>query len=194
MRARHDFGRINFRILEKAEKEILTRDISIWLNEYDDIFSDFDSRPYSDRVMSDDFINELNKVSKENDLNINELKLLIPEKIRNKDIESVISKRLHEFFRKNYYQLKLHRSREILKNSLFFLTGTLLLISASFIDRLHSDSFFLSILMVVMEPGGWFLSWTSMEGIFRDLRKRRPELDFYSGMAKCKIVFIGFKS
>ena len=30
--------------------------INIWLDSYNGIFSDFDSHPYSDRTISDDFI------------------------------------------------------------------------------------------------------------------------------------------
>ena len=43
----------------------LLRDISIWLETYDDIFSDFDPKAYSERVLSDDFLVEIRKVSYE---------------------------------------------------------------------------------------------------------------------------------
>ncbi|MBK6275849.1 MAG: hypothetical protein IPF58_14690 [Saprospirales bacterium] len=36
-------------------------EISIWLDAYDDIFSSFDSRPLSERTVSDDFLSEVKK-------------------------------------------------------------------------------------------------------------------------------------
>src|ERR1035437_3645551 len=72
--------------------------VSIWLDGYDDIFSDFDPRPYSERSLSDDFIAEAKKVSREKLLKINELNLLIPDSKRNAEQESVIIKNLHANF------------------------------------------------------------------------------------------------
>ncbi len=49
-----------------AQKELLNKArLSIWLDIYDDIFSDFDSRPFHERALSDDFIHEAKKMAKE---------------------------------------------------------------------------------------------------------------------------------
>ena len=56
----------------KISFAMLTRDISIWLDNYDDIFSGFDPKPYSERVLSDDFLTEVGKVCKEKDEGIDE--------------------------------------------------------------------------------------------------------------------------
>ncbi len=39
-------------------------EIKMWFDSYDDLFSDFDSNPYSTRVLSDDFIFQLKKVTR----------------------------------------------------------------------------------------------------------------------------------
>ena len=47
-------------------KELLEKtQISLWLDDYADIFSDFDPRPFSQRALSDDFLNEAKKVVRE---------------------------------------------------------------------------------------------------------------------------------
>ena len=79
-------------------------EISIWLDSYDDIFSDFDSRPLSERTVSDDFLSEVRKVCDEKSRNKIHLKLSIPESLRNTEDEKIIIKRLHLFFR-NSHQL-----------------------------------------------------------------------------------------
>src|SRR4051812_5168600 len=75
------------------------RDISIWIDNYDDVFSDFDPRPYSERNVSVDFLYEVKRVCHESNFHINELKLLVPERIRDKEKESIIVKRLHLHFK-----------------------------------------------------------------------------------------------
>lgn len=172
---------------------IPTRDISIWLDSYDDIFSDFDSRPYSGRVLSDDFIGELNKVSRENDLKIKDLKLLIPEKIRNKETEEIITKRLHESFRKNLHQMEIYKRKTILTYLGLLSLGFLLMILASYVGLHRENKIALNILFVILEPGGWFLVWTSLDQIFYVFKNKKSELDFYSRMAKCKISFVSIK-
>ena len=39
--------------------------IFLWLDDFDDIFSDFDPRPYSARELSDDFLDEVRKIAAE---------------------------------------------------------------------------------------------------------------------------------
>jgi len=84
-----------------SESEL--RDIGIWLDDYKDIFSDFDPRPYAERALSDDFISELKKVCDESEFKVKILNLLMPEKIMERKTEEIIS-RLKEHHIKGHYQ------------------------------------------------------------------------------------------
>ena len=68
--------------------------ISLILDGYEDLFSDFDPRPYSKRTLSDDFIFECKKAVRENKVEFHnlELRLLIP-KYKRKTNEEVIIRR-----------------------------------------------------------------------------------------------------
>jgi hypothetical protein len=49
---------------EKKEANIVkeeTKELIMTLKSYNEIFSDFDSRPYNQRILSDEFIEELNR-------------------------------------------------------------------------------------------------------------------------------------
>src|SRR5690349_16056289 len=82
-----------------GKKGLLARsELSIWLDTYDDIFSDFDSRPYTDRALSDDFLNEMRKIVREKPGGSVELKLLIPTRLHNIETERIIIKNLHTHF------------------------------------------------------------------------------------------------
>ena len=95
--------------LQEAEKEIqedvaLMREgnISLILEEYNDIFSDFDPRPYEHKALSDDFLTECRKAARDKDVHELELRLLMPKEIRNLDDEAKIKHRLHEHFHKHF--------------------------------------------------------------------------------------------
>ena len=63
---------------DKQEAKQLSQ-ISMWMDSYDDIFSDFDPRPSSQRSISDDFLIESRRAAKDKVTGTFELKLLIPD-------------------------------------------------------------------------------------------------------------------
>jgi len=168
----------------------MTRDISIWLDRYEEIFSDFDSRPYSDRILSDDFISELKKVCDESEFIVNELKLLLPEEIRDHNTETVINKKLHGYLRKNFHYYQAQRKKVIIRGLIKFVLGTLLITMAFYALKIESKSISVTLLFVMIEPPGWFLVWTGLEELNQSWSKKSFELDFYSKMQKSKISFI----
>ena len=46
---------------DERKRLLQMSEISLWLDTYDDIFSDFDPRPYSQREMSEDFLKEISR-------------------------------------------------------------------------------------------------------------------------------------
>jgi len=175
---------------EKTKQLDFSRNISIWIDTYDDIFSDFDPRLFSERNVSDDFLNELKKVSREDNFHVNELRLLVPEKNRNQENENIISKHLHAFFRKNVHAYEDEVKRLRKTGFLFVIISIFLLMGASYISSLKSENLLLHVLLVLLEPAGWFLIWRGLDNLLSSSRKETPELDFYNKMAKSKIVFV----
>ncbi len=165
------------------------RNISLWIDGYDDIFSDFDPRGYDERNISDDFLYEVKKISWENDFTINELLLLVPENSRNPNAEAVVIKRLHEHFRKNHNYL---RKQTVINRRSGFIrlaTGMMMMFLASYISSLHSQHLAINMLFVILEPAGWFIGWIGLETLFKTERSRDAELHFYSKMQRAKIGF-----
>lgn len=169
-------------------------EISIWIDSYDDIFSDFDSRPFSKRNISDDFLYEVKKVSVESEFEVNELKLLIHEKSRKPEIEQIIIKQLHMFLVRNQHKFLKNKKREKKKGVLFLLIGFLMMFGASYVSLMQSQHILMHILFVVLEPSGWFLVWIGLENILIISRKEKPDRDFYSKMAKCRITFMNLQN
>ena len=178
------------RVLTSGQEEDRQRKISIWIDNYDDIFSDFDPRPFSERNISDDFLYEIRRVSNESDFHVGELKLLVPSGMRNPETESLITRRLHSFFRKKQAHAEERIFREKRKGVLLALTGSLLLIGAGYISFLQSGSFLLRAVIILFEPAGWFLAWTGFDSLMNATRQRNAELLFYEKMGRSKILFV----
>lgn len=168
---------------------MLKRNISIWLDNYDDIFSDFDPRPYSERVLSDDFLTEVRKVCKEKEEVIDDFVLLLPANKRDQKMEELIVKRLQAHFKKNYHQYEQYFKTGRKKNALALVIGMLLMLSASFLSSLNSHNLFLNALLVMIEPSGWFLVWYGLDEIFYKSKEKKTELHFYKILSKTKLSF-----
>lgn len=178
-----DFIRLKKSLLSKAE-------LSIWLDSYEDIFSDFDSRPFEERALSDDFIHEAHKMAKEKPSGHIELKLLIPLNVRNKELEEVITRSLHSHFR--FFANQLRQEMKVVKQRgmLLAIMGVIILTSTAYLVNLPVHSFLLNVLRITMEPFGLFLVWTGLEAFLYKAYKKKPERDFNTKMAHADIQFL----
>lgn len=164
-------------------------DISIWLDTYDDIFSDFDFRPYSEKALSDDFLKEVGKFCNEKEEKVNEVKLFLPANKRNSDDEKIITDRLTFYFKKSQNLLHLQSHNLWIKGGSFTLIGLILMLIASYISSLQSKHFLLNSLLVFFEPSGWFLVWAGLDIMFYTASKNKKELNFYNKLSRSKISF-----
>ena len=164
-------------------------DISIWLDTYDDIFSDFDFRLYSEKALSDDFLKEVGKFCNEKEEKVNEVKLFLPADKRNSDDEKIISDRLTFYFKKSQNLLHSQSHNLWIKGISFALIGSILMLIASYISSLQSKHFLLNSLLVFFEPSGWFLVWAGLDIMFYTASKNKKELNFYNKLSKSKISF-----
>lgn len=179
-------------MLDKKEVGLMSA-ISLWIDGYEDIFSDFDPRPYSQRIISDDFLFEAKRAVRETSTGKIELKLLIPENKRNKNQESIIKKRLKDSFHKQYHNLQKEKKNIIKKGIAFAITGIILMFLATFIlVKYPEEHFFLSFLIVLLEPAGWFTFWEGLNLVIFDSKEKKQELEFNKKMSKCIILFLPY--
>jgi hypothetical protein len=166
--------------------------LSIWLDTYDDIFSDFDPRPFKERALSDDFINEARKMAKEKPEGEVELKLLLPHELRDADTEQIIIRRLHRHFSQVAALTNVEMNR-VKKQGIYQCgIGFLIMIATTYLylHILSDKIFYLDALRVILEPAGWFFAWTGFENIFVNARHRKPEFLFNEKMAQSEITFL----
>ncbi|MDP2973748.1 MAG: hypothetical protein Q8N60_01740, partial [Candidatus Diapherotrites archaeon] len=180
--------------IKDAEKQKLLRlsEISIWLDTYDDIFSDFDPRPYPQRALSDDFLSEAKKAAKEKSSGAIELKFLIPEQKRDAALENIIKKRLHEYFKKHSAMMGKEIKGIKRKSAFFLLAGVSAMFAASLVSQLTATHLAWNFVFVLLEPTGWFMVWFGLEHIFGTAGQKKQELQFFKKMANSKIEFMPY--
>lgn len=166
-------------------------ELNLWLDYYDDIYSDFDSRNYIKRRVSEDFLFELKNAFKYKTGVVNDLIFLLPSNKREQNHENGINKSLKNFFFKQYQALNKQCRNKLNLGLLFGLIGILLMIVNSMISYKGINSLTLAVLRVVMEPAGWFLLWASFDLLFYDWKELKKEKQFFRNLSE---INIGFRS
>jgi hypothetical protein len=171
-----------------AEKVV----VSLWLDAYTDIFSDFDPRPFAERAISDDFVVQVKKMSRDFKM-VSVLRLLLPEGMEKEDNERVIRKRLYDHFNKMYEVLEEESGKIRNKGVLMVTAGVSMMIMASYIYYLGLTLFPLYLLLVLLEPGGWFLFWTGLDNLFTLSKARKVDILFFGKMSTAHVEFGTYK-
>lgn len=186
-------GRVKAVVAKGASRNVPPEyEIGVWIDTYDDIFSDFDSRPFLQRALSDDFLLEMKRASRDKPSGATELKILAPAKIRSFAVEAMIRKRLKEHFRKHYLRIE-NEIREIKRRGLKMILGGMFMIGiATYLLSLDVKSLWKNFLVVIFEPGGWFLGWTGLDQFFYSINEKKPDLEFYEKMANAEIEFASY--
>ena len=165
-------------------------EISILLSNYEEIFSDFDPRPYHQKALSVDFLQEIKRASYDKEKL--ELKLLVPKKTRHLVHERDIKKRLKEHFKKHY--LLMGKEIRKIKNRgwIFVFLGLVMITAASILSSLGSSKIFIHFVTVLFEAGGWFTGWTGLDQIYYTVGNKTADFEFYRKTYKCKISFVHY--
>lgn len=168
-------------------------EISLWLTGYNDLFSGFDPRPYLHRALSADFLSETKKSSVDKELGKLDLELLIPANKRNKSQEEVIKRRLKEHFNKHHNILKKETGKIVAQGLILGVIGIILMFTATLVLFTYGeDTLFVSFLIILLEPAGWFIFWKGAEVAFFESRGMKSDLKYYEKMSKCNISFVSY--
>jgi hypothetical protein len=187
-------------VAEHEQQDILDKEhllklseISLWLDSYDDIFSDFDPRPYSQRALSDDFLTETKKASRDKASGSIQLSFLVPKDKRNAQHENLIKKRLRDHFKKHYIIFQKDIYKQVREGLIYVVSGIILMFTTTYIFfKNPNESLLLSFLVTFLEPAGWFLFWQGLMLVIFESRVKKPDMEFYEKMAKSEIDFIPY--
>lgn len=164
--------------------------ISLQIEDYNYIFSDFDPRSYNQKALSDDFLSEIKRASVDKDRNGIELKFLVNKKNRDINTENIIKKRLKAHFKRHAELTKKEKNKIILQGLLFSMVGVVFMFATTLlIFKYDHGSLMITFFIVMLEPAGWFSFWEGLNTMFFESKRVNPELTFYKKMSKSDILF-----
>ncbi len=146
-----------------AESASALREIAITLDTYDDIFSDFDPRPYSQREMSEDFLKEISRRYLEGKHGRFEVHFTIPSAERDLKAEALIKKRLRDQF-----TFMVKRESEVIQKTksrgyfYMFIGFLILLLDTYFYFYLSYESIVYHLINILLVPAGWYGMFTGI--------------------------------
>jgi len=139
------------------------KEISIAIDTWDDIFSDFDPRPVSERVVSEDFIFELKRRYREVHADAFVITICAPLVLKDTVAERKVIMRLKMHFRQRYLRRKKEIRRIRIRGGIFVLIG---ISSLSFLTLAMYFEFFpeltIELLSIPFMPLGWFGIWEGL--------------------------------
>ena len=164
-------------------------ELNLWLDSYDDIYSDFDSRHYLKRRISEDFLYELRTEMKYNEHHAGDMVLLLPQQQRDETAEKIIANSLTDFFAR---QFRFHHDKcrkKLNKGILLFVAGVTIMLLNSWVSYHSGESFPIIFLKVLLEPAGWFLLWAALDFLFYDFTELKKERNFYKDLNEMHVHF-----
>lgn len=173
------------------KRKINSNDIVFNLDNYNDLFSPFDPRPFQYRSTSHDMLSELKRAAKDKNYKGINLKLVVPKNKRRVITEKIIKFRLKDHFEKHYDILRKERMNFIKNGIIYAISGLILMVTGAIVSFFtDQDTFFQHFLVILLEPGGWFLFWEGLYLSIFDSRYKTPDYEFYKKMIKCKVLFV----
>lgn len=164
-------------------------DLALWLDNYTDIYSDFDSRNYTKRRISDDFLYELKAALHNRENKNSPLVLYVPEYKRNTGDEQAIAESLKYYFKHQLHLSMNNYRRKLKRGILFFFTGVLIITGNILLLFYMKNSFLPTALKLLLEPAGWYFVWAALEFLFKDLREALQERSYFHELSGVDIEF-----
>jgi hypothetical protein len=164
-------------------------EVKLWLDSYNDIYSNFDSRHYLKRRISEDFLDELRNELKNEQLNKGNIILLLPQQERDEPSEKIIANSIITHFNKQYNFHKNKCQYKLNKGILLFISGFIIMLLNAWFSFHYKESFTSIFLRILLEPAGWFLLWAAFDFLFYDYAKLKTIRNFYKQLSKAKVFF-----
>lgn len=170
--------------MEGSDSQTMLKATRLALDNYDDIFSDFDISPYSRRLLSYDFLTELRRRYAETKTGEVSVSFTLPRSQRSQKTESLVRKRLKDHFRQHLRKVesKIGESR---KKGLFKisagLAASILLFSFTFPAEMP--------LTTMLSVLSWYFLWTGYSDIFETTSKNSSKREFYKKFLDAKYEF-----
>jgi hypothetical protein len=167
-------------------------EIAIALDTYDDLFSDFDIRGYSERALSKDFLDELRVQLRRSGIKSGlDIVFLLPSERRDETDEALIIERIRAFYadRREHYRREDGKSKR--RSLAFIAIGLALSVAANFIvGRLGFFPLFNDFILIP----SWFFVWSGFEALIKNRDEIGRKKKYYAALYESRTSFRAIES
>jgi len=164
--------------------------ISIAIDTYEDIFSDFDPRDLPQRNLSEDFIIELMTRHRLDPKGKYNVVIVAPEHIKEPATEKNIVSRLNKYFNMKYVQYSKTIKEIRVKGLVYVVGGMAVLIALTLLAYARKlDKLTLELVGIIFMPLGWFGIWEGFSKIIDIPFKLSLDTQVYKKLSKAAYTF-----
>lgn len=166
------------------------QDITIAIDSWDDIFSDFDPSPLESRILSEDFLAELKKRYRETQRGNFIITIYAPMSLQDDTSERLVIKRLKQYFKFRYLSVQKEVSAAVARGTIFVLCGVVFLAFLTLVAYYKIFSILvLELLGIILMPLGWFGVWEGFSRIIEPAPLIRQDVELFSKLARASYKF-----
>lgn len=166
------------------------QEISIAIDSWDDVFSDFDPSPLAERVLSEDFLFELKKRYRETQRGNFVITIYAPASLKDESSERIVIRRLRQYFKYRYLSLTKNVRSLRAKGGLFIFLGIMALGGMTLVTYAKVLSeLTLELVGIILVPLGWFGIWEGFSKMIDPAPKLTDEKEIFDKLSKAVIKF-----
>ncbi|MFA5038419.1 MAG: hypothetical protein WC732_01925 [Candidatus Omnitrophota bacterium] len=166
------------------------QEITIAIDSWDDVFSDFDPSPIDQRILSEDFLSELKKRYRENQRGNFIITIYTPAFMKDDLTEKLVTKRLKQYFKFRHLAVSKEVSTAIRKGVIFVLGGVSSLSILTMLTYFHMlERLAIELMGIILMPLGWFGIWEGFSRIIEPAPFLKQEQELFAKLARASIKF-----
>ena len=174
--------------IEEHIKDI--QDISIAIDSWDDVFSDFDPSPLEQRILSEDFLLELKKRYRETQRGNFIITIYAPLSLKDEASERIISKRLKQYFKFRHLEIQRDINEARRKGVIFIVVGMFFLANLTMVTYFKMlTSLVIDLLSIIVMPLGWFCVWEGFSRIIEPSPLLKQDLELFGKLSRASFKF-----
>ncbi len=174
---------------DKVKPSKVFSSADFWLDQYQEMFSDFDPAPYERRVISQDFLEAILRRFPEKPEETIHLRISVPKSKRSVATETIIIRRLKTYFRKKAQNQEKHLHADQKRGISYFVSGCILLLLFVWVG-INLESIWSELLGILFLPLGWFGVWEGTSKLLSAPEKYQKKLRLYNKLATAEYTFI----
>ena len=122
------------------------------------------------------------------------LKFHVMEDQRNEESEEIIISNLNKHFNHIVDELKAEQQKTLRRGYTFMGIGFVLILVIFLLTTVSEKANYLNGIILMLEPVGWFTTWTGLDCVFQISGKEKSAIDFNRKMAQAKIAFTSMEN